>query len=124
MKSPLIDEQVLDGIPDELIRPLLAMSIRTFRPHTIESYKKLLKDARKLRQKCLELGGQSGYYLDLENMVNERMQAMTHAQAWARKADSEAEATSIDINRWRVNVHSNGHNRALLVAYERAGMDI
>lgn len=39
------------------------------------------------------------------------------------KTDPAAEATSSEINHWYVNVHSNGQNRAVLVAYERAGVD-
>lgn len=123
MKKPLVDESVLDGIPDELIRPLLAISIRAFRPHTINGYKQLLKEIRRLVRPCHEAGGESLFYIDIENMVNRRMQAMLDAQEWARKSDPVAEVTDIEINRWYVNIHSNGQNRALLVAYERAGVD-
>jgi hypothetical protein len=122
MKS-LIDEQILDGIPEELIRPLLAMCMHALQPHTIESYKQLLKETRRLGRACGEAGGQGLFYIDLENSVNWRMYAMLDAQTWARKTDPDAEATDIEVNRWLVNVHSSGANRALLVAYERAGID-
>lgn len=124
MKKPLVDERVLEGIPEELIRPLLAMSIRIFQPHTVESYKQLLKEIRQLAKPCGEAGGESLFYIDLKNMAERQMRAMLDAQTWVRKTDSTAEATSLEINRWYVNVHSTGYNRALLVAYERAGLDV
>jgi hypothetical protein len=121
--KPLIDEQVLEGIPEELVRPLLAMCIRALQPHTVESYKQLLKETRRLGRACGEAGGQSLFYIDLEDLVSRRMYPMLDAQTWARKTDPTAEATSIEIERWIVNVQSSGTNRALLVTYKRAGVD-
>jgi hypothetical protein len=121
--KPLIDEQVLEGIPEELIRPLLAMCIRALQPHTAESYKQLLKETRRLGRACSAAGGQSLFYIDLENIITRRMYPMLDAQTWARKTDPTAEATSIEVDRWIVDVHSSGTNRALLVTYERAGID-
>lgn len=120
----LVDERILDGIPDELIRPLLAISIRATRPNTIDDYKQLLKDIRKLVRSCSEAGGSSLYYIDVENAVEQRLAALLAAQKWARKTDTAAEAKHIGVNRWYVNIHSgNGDYRGLLVAYERAGLD-
>ncbi len=120
----LIDESILDGIPDELIRPLLAISIRATRPNTIEDYKQLLKDIRKLIRPCSEAGGSSLYYIDVENAVEQRLAALLAAQKWARKTDTTAEAKYIGVNRWYVNIDSgNGDYRGLLVAYERTGFD-
>ena len=121
--KPLIDEQVLEGIPEELIRPLLAMCIRTLQLHTVESYKQLLKETRRLGRACGETGGQSLFYIDLEDLVTRRMYPMLEAQTWARKTNPAAEAASIEIDRWIVDVHSSGTNRALLVSYERVGID-
>lgn len=118
-----IDESILDGIPDELIRPLLAISIRASRPHTIDGYKHLLKEIDKLTISCSEAGGESLYYIRVRNMVSQHMYAMLDAQKWVRKTDPAAKATSIAINRWSVDVFSQQQNRLLLVAYERAGID-
>lgn len=70
MKKPLVDESVLDGIPDELIRPLLAISIRASHPHTIPSYKQLLKEIRRLVGPCGGAGGESLYYIRVENQYS------------------------------------------------------
>lgn len=121
----LVDEIILEGIPEELIRPLLAISIRASRPQTIDGYKQLLKEIRKLTIPCGEAGGESLYYIRVRNLVSERMQAMLDAQTWARKKDPTAEAVSVDTNRWRVEIHSREQERnySLLVALERAGVD-
>jgi hypothetical protein len=124
MTKSLVDESILDGIPDELIRPLLAISIRASRPHTIPSYKQLLKDIRRLIGPCGDAGGESLYYVDVQTRVEQAMQAMLDAQAWVRKTDPAAEATSIYSDRWAVNVHSNGRNQELHVEYKPAGLTI
>lgn len=119
----LVDERILDGIPDGLVRPLLAISIRATRLNTIEDYKQLLKDIRKLSKPCHEAGGKSLYYVDVKNDVTRRLEALRAAQKWARKTDPAAEASDIGVNRWYVGVYSNDTYRGLLVAYERAGVD-
>ena len=124
MAKSLIDESILNGIPDELIRPLLAISIRASRPHTIASYKQLLKDIRRLSRLCGTAGGESLYYVDVQTNVEQAIQAMLDAQAWARKTDPIAEATSIYSDRWAVNVHSNGQNRELHVEYKPSGLTL
>ena len=123
MNKTLVDEQILDGIPDELIRPLLAISIRATRLSTIDDHKKLLKDIQNLTEPCYEARGESGYYLHVKNMVERRMEALIAAQRKARKTDPSAEATDIDVNRWYVGIHSNSAYRGFLVSYERAGLD-
>lgn len=120
-KQTLIDESVLDGIPDELIRPLLAISIRASHPHTRKGYQQLLADVRRLAAPCHTAGGESLYYIDVETRVQQYIHAMRAAEKWARQPD--AEATSIETDQWAVEVHSQGQNRSLLVSYERAGVD-
>jgi len=56
-------------------------------------------------------------------MVSQRMYAMIDAEQWARQTDPIAAATGSAVNRWSVEVFSNGQNQTLLVAYERAGVN-
>src|SRR5262245_42908560 len=76
MRKPLVDESILDGIPDNLIRPLLAISIRATHAQTIEECKQLLKEIKKLIIPCGGAGGESLYYIDVRNIVSRRMYAL------------------------------------------------
>ena len=69
MPEPLVDESVLDDIPPELIRPLLAMSIRASHPHTIETYQALLDEMETLLYPCAKAGGESLYYVRVHNQI-------------------------------------------------------
>jgi hypothetical protein len=114
---PLLDEEILDDIPDELIRPLLALCLRALKPNTIESYKQVLKEGRRLGRACrVTPSARLAYHLP-ETRVVVRLHRMQEAQAWAQKIDPDAEVTSILVNRWYVNTIIHGEQRPLLVEH-------
>lgn len=122
--EPLIDESILEGIPDELIRPLLAISILESRTFTIEQHQQLIKEIDKFILPCHEIGGESLYYIRVQNRLYNRLYAMLDAQAGAQQIDPTAKASHADTNRWYVNIiYEDGRNEGVLVSYESTGLD-
>lgn len=123
MPEPLVDESVLDDIPPELIRPLLAISIRASRPHTIETYQALLDEMEALLYPCAKAGGESLYYVRIRSRILQSMRAMIDAQTWGRQTDSELKATFVAPHRWMVILSKEGYEQDVLVNYVRDGVD-
>lgn len=119
----LIDESVLDGIPDELIRPLLAISIRATELHTIEDFEQLFKDIEKISRRCSDAGGQSLYYILVKNAAVRRLNAALAAENWGKQTDPTAKFGGIEISRWSVRVATSKEVRRLFVGYKPAGLD-
>jgi hypothetical protein len=120
--KPLIDEQILADIPDELIRPLLAMCMRVLLPNTIVSYKQLLKESRRLDRASRIAPMSSLAYFRLERMATIRLDRLQEAQDWAQKSDPAAEVTLIGVNRWIVNTRIHGEQRPLFVEHQPIGV--
>lgn len=120
---PLIDERILDDIPDGLIRPLLAVCLIEMRTFSIEQHEQLIAVIQDLVRPYEDLEGEGLSHISIQNRLHRRLLAMRDAHDWAQKTDPEAQVTSVDINRWVVNVTSVGTRRRLLVAYESAGLD-
>ncbi len=123
MANTLIDEQLLDSIPIDLIRPLLVLSIRAAHLHTIEDCRKLLKDVRKLSKRCSDAGGESLYYVHLYNVAAQRLHVLLAVQRKVRKMDPTAKAEDINISRWRVDVSTKGQYSSWFVSFKRGGLD-
>ncbi|MEM8529741.1 MAG: hypothetical protein AAGF95_02805 [Chloroflexota bacterium] len=123
MNQPLVDESVLDDIPSELIRPLLAMSIRADRPHTIETYQALLDEMEPLMEACSKAGGQSLYYVKIRAKILRCMRVMIDAQTWGQQRDPALEATSVDIYSWVVGLSKEGYHQDVLLQYKGDGLD-
>lgn len=121
MKTP-INEQILSTVSDELIRPLLALSMRALRPSSIETYKQLLREVKVLRSACSSVE-ESLLCRKLDMMISLRMYAMLDAQKWAQKQGHTAEAIGVYINRWQVEMLIDGENREYLVSYVDDGVD-
>ena len=114
---PLINEDILTGIPEHLIRPLLAFSIRASRVQTLNECILLLKEARRLGRACRDSGGTSLHFRIIENALSQKMYALQDVEKRAKKTDESAMAVNIEIDRWRVNVYQSGKNKDFTVHY-------
>ena len=123
MNQPLVDESVLDDIPSELIRPLLAISIRATHPHTIETYQALLDEMEALLYPCAKAGGESVYYVRVRNQILQSMRAMIDAQTWGQQRDPALEASFVTHHRWMVTLSKAGYHQDVLIHYVRDGVD-
>ena len=123
MAKTLVDEQLLDSIPDDLIRPLLVLSIRAAHLDTIEDCRKLLKDVRKISKRCSDAGGESLYYVHLYNIAAQRLDVLLAVQRKVRQTDPSAKAEYINISRWSVAVSTKGQYRSWFVSFKRGGLD-
>lgn len=121
--KPFIDETVLDSIPDVLIRPLLAISIRSTEINSLEDYEELLKDIEKISKACSDAGGQSLYYVNVKSAITQRLEAAQAAMDWVHQTDPSADFGGIEISRWNVHVYSDKNVRNLFVGYKPAGLD-
>jgi len=115
--KPLINEDVLKGIPEHLIRPLLAFSIRAAQINTLDDCALLLKEARRLGHACREASGNSLYFITIENMINQKMYALQDVEKSVKKSDESARAVNIEVDQWRVNVYQSGQNKDFTVCY-------
>ena len=120
---PLIDERILEDIPDALIRPLLAVCLIEMRTFSIEQHEQLIAAIQDLVRPYEDLEGEGLSHISIQNRLNQRLQAMRDAQDWAQETDPAAQVLSVEINRWFVDITSTGASRRLLVAYESAGLD-
>jgi hypothetical protein len=119
----LIDESVLNGIPDELIRPLLAISIRATELYSTEDFEQLFKDIQKIREAASNAEPQSLYYVHVENAATRRLCALQAAEDWAKQTDPAAHFGGIEISRWSIHVYSGKDVRRLFVSYKPTGLD-
>ncbi|HEU5015991.1 MAG TPA: hypothetical protein VFT66_25935 [Roseiflexaceae bacterium] len=117
-----IDEQILENVPDELIRPLLALCMRALRENSIPEYRKLIRELNALREACTGLEEQL-LWARLDAKIYLQMHAMLEAEKWAKKHGHTAKAISVYVNRWYVQMVVDGENKEYVISYADDGID-
>ena len=118
----IINQEVLDHVPDELIRPLLALCMRTLRYNSLETYGQVLQElsAIHISNESEEVQFLRGR---LRSAIQLRMRAMQDAQQWLQAEGHDAEPTEVYVNRWYVGMLVDSQRKGYLVAYEADGID-
>ena len=117
-----LNEQILENVSPELIRPLLALCMRTLQPNSTGTYEQLIQEIQSVSRVCHNLEEEL-LCTRLKGMAHVRMQAMRDAQEWVEKQGDEADSIDVHVNRWYVEMLVNGENRAYVVSYVDDGVD-
>jgi hypothetical protein len=120
--KPTVDQQILEQIPDELVRPLLALCMRTLRYNSVDTYQQLIHELDALREVCTGLDEQL-LWSRLNSMIQLRLIAMLNVQQWAQERGHSAEPAGVYINRWYIDMIVDGKNKGYLVSYADDGVD-
>jgi hypothetical protein len=120
--SPIINQEILNSVPDELIRPLLALCMRTLQYNSRETYEDILEELNAIQtsneiQEVQFLRGR------LRSAVQLRICAMQDVQQWLRAKGQDAEPTEVYVNRWYVGMLVDGQRKGYLVSHEPDSID-
>jgi hypothetical protein len=120
--APDIDQHILDQVPDDLIRPLLALCMRTLRYNSFTTYEQLLQELRTIRATDESLDVQL-LWSHLTGIIRLRMRAMQDAKEWLHLQGQIAEPTEVYVNRWYVGMMVDSQPKGYLVSYTDDGID-
>jgi hypothetical protein len=120
--SPIINQEILNSVPDELIRPLLALCMRTLQYNSRETYEDILEELNAI-QTSNEIQAVQFLRGRLRSAVQLRICAMQDVQQWLRANGQDAEPTEVYVNRWYVGMLVDGQRKGYLVSHAPDGID-